>query len=115
MRTRNGPTASEWLRLRPEMKYLSLEDFARLDYGRLLWKNPAVRARLLAHWQDPRHPYRERFAARRELVEALLTAPADRIDAIAETHHTSLRAALREIPPVFGHFWSDSEPSNTSP
>lgn len=90
------------------MKYLPLDDFARLDYGRLLWKNPPSRARLLAHWTDPRHPHRDRFLARREMVESLLSAPVDGLDAAAESHGTSVRAALREIPPIFGHFWSDS-------
>ncbi len=91
------------------MKYLPLADFARLDYGRLLWKNPQARNRLLAHWTDPRHPHRERFLARRELIESMLEAPLKELDAVAEHHGTSLRAAIREIPPVFGHFWADSK------
>jgi hypothetical protein len=90
------------------MKYLPVDDFARLDYGRLLWTNSRTRARLLAHWTDPRHPYRERFAERRALVEAILSAPVKELDAVARHHDTSLRAILREIPPVFGHFWRDS-------
>jgi hypothetical protein len=90
------------------MKYLPLDDFARLDYGRLLWNNPGARTRLLTHWTDARHPHRERFLARRELVEALLSAPVDGLDAAAASHGSSVRAALREIPPVFGHFWAAS-------
>jgi len=93
------------------MKYLPLDDFARLDYGRLLWKNPRARARLLAHWTDARHPHRQRFLAARQLVEELLSVPVEKFDAIAAGRGSSLRAAIREIPPVFGHFWSDSEPS----
>lgn len=91
------------------MKYLSWDDFARFEYGRLLWKSPQGRKHLLAHWTDPRHPHRERFLARRELIESMLEEPLDELDAIAERHGTSGRAAIREIPPVFGHFWSDSE------
>ena len=33
-------------------KYPNYDDLARFEYGRLLWKNPRVRARLLAHWTD---------------------------------------------------------------
>jgi hypothetical protein len=90
------------------MKYLPLDDFARLDYGRLLWKNPVARARLIAHWTDRRHPHRDRFLARRDLIEALLSAPVDQLDSVVEAHGSSVRAAMREIPPVFGHFWADS-------
>ncbi len=108
----SGPTASELLHARPEMKYLPADDFARLDYGRLLWKNPQARARLLAHWTDPRHPYRERFAENRTLVEAILGLPAEQLEDVARQHDSSLRAIIREIPPVFGQFWKDSLPTS---
>jgi hypothetical protein len=91
----SGPTASELLHARPEMKYLPAADFARLDYGRLLWKNPKARARLLAHWTDPRHPYHERFAEHRTVVESILSAPVERLDDISRHHGISLRAILR--------------------
>ncbi|HEY5792511.1 MAG TPA: hypothetical protein VIS74_04385 [Chthoniobacterales bacterium] len=104
----SGAVASELLFDRPEFKYFPPEDFARLDYGRLLWKAPAGRARLLAHWNDPRHPYRERFLRHRPLLESLLSCALDRLDDAAVEHGQSLRAAIREIPPVFGHFWADS-------
>jgi len=95
------------------MKHLPLHDFARLDYSRLLWRNSAARARLLAHWTDSRHPYRERFLARRELIEALLAAPVEEMEASTRRHGSSLRAAIREIPPVFGQFWAVSKMPGT--
>ena len=108
MRTPSGLTASELLYGRADLKYLPPHDFARLEYGRMLWKNRRTRARLMAHWQDKRHPYRERFARSRQLILALLSAPVAEFQEIVEDHNTSLRAAIREIPPVFGHFWTDS-------
>ena len=52
--------------------YPNYDDIARLTYGQRLWRRPGMRARLLAHWMDARHPYRERFAEHRELVESVL-------------------------------------------
>ena len=51
------------------------QDYAKLEYGRLLWKNPASRERLLRHWTDPRHPHAERFKEWRPEVEKLLQSP----------------------------------------
>lgn len=92
---------------RPDLKYLPPDDFARLDYGRLLWKNPRARAHLVAHWLDERHPHHERFAANRELVADLLSSPVDELEKVAARARTSLRAAIREIPPVFGQIGTD--------
>jgi len=89
--------------------YFVPDDWARLQYGRLLWKRPATKVRLLAHWSDPRHPYSERFLNRyRPLVERLLEsteADNDRLDAELRTEGHSLRTIMREIPPVFGDFY----------
>jgi hypothetical protein len=30
-----------------------VEEYAKLEYGRLLWRVPAYRERLLNHWHDP--------------------------------------------------------------
>ncbi len=90
------------------MKLFSYDDRARLEYGRMLWKNPAMRARLLTHWTDARHPYHERFQSQRKEVEALLESPAARdeqIDQELQQRGLSLRAIAREIPPVFGSFF----------
>ena len=88
---------------------LLMHDQARLEYGRLLWKRPTARARLLRHWTDPRHPYAERFAREyRALVERVLTATAgedDALDAELRKQGKSLRSVVREIPPVFGSFY----------
>jgi hypothetical protein len=86
------------------------DDIARLEYGRMIWRRPAMRARLLAHWLDPRHPYRERFIERSALVESVLDSGES--DAALQrrllTSGTSLRCVAREVPPVFGAFWPAS-------
>jgi hypothetical protein len=89
--------------------YASYEDQARLEYGRLLWKRPAAKARLLSHWTDPKHPHAERFQrVYRQHVERLLASTPDsdvRLDAEFQAQGLSLRAVAREIPPVFGSFY----------
>ncbi len=88
---------------------LLLHDQARLEYGRLLWKRPSARARLLRHWTDPRHPYADRFAREyRTLVERVPIGTAeedDTLDAELRKQGQSLRSIVREIPPVFGSFY----------
>ncbi|HEY1048786.1 MAG TPA: hypothetical protein VGE39_03485 [Prosthecobacter sp.] len=88
---------------------LPVHDQARLEYGRLLWRRPSARARLLKHWQDERHPYSERFAETyRPWVEKVLEAKEEADDALDEElslHGLSLRVVVREIPPVFGSFY----------
>src|SRR6266550_9526123 len=87
--------------------YQNYQDEARFEYGRRMWRIPEMRARLLAHWLDERHPWRERFIERRQLIEQILTSDATQ----EELHHqllsfgTSLRCVAREIPPVFGSFF----------
>ncbi len=92
--------------------YAMLQDLARLQYGRLLWKTTARRARLLRHWTDERHPYRDRFLETwRPVVEEVLAAdPAHdlELDARLKSRGLSLRVAVREIPPVIGSFFADS-------
>jgi hypothetical protein len=91
------------------MRRLLYQDEARLEYCRLFWRDPTRKARLLAHWQDERHPYRERFIETwRPLVERVLSAsPADddTLDAALQSEGLSLRVIVKEIPPVFGSFW----------
>jgi len=88
----------------PLGKYASYQDLGRLEYGRLLWAKPSTRARLLRHWTSPAHPHHARFAAHRELVERVLDPGMDDIalDAALRAQGQSLRAVVREIPPVFG-------------
>ena len=85
-------------------KYASYQDLARLEYGRLLWAKPSTRARLLRHWTSPEHPHHVRFAAQRGLIEKVLPPGADdvELDAALRAQGHSLRAVVREIPPVFG-------------
>ena len=87
--------------------YVSYDDVARFEYGRRLWRQPAMRQRLLALWLDERHPHRERFLAQRDLVEDILStdeSPAS-LDRRLRKQGISLRAAAREIAPVFGSFF----------
>ncbi len=92
--------------------YPNYDDIARFEYGRLLWHSPAMRARLLNHWSDPRHPYRERFLCQCELLEAVLSSPETEteLDERLRSRGTSLRCVVREIPPVFGSFFSSNVP-----
>jgi hypothetical protein len=87
--------------------YPNYDDVTRFEYGRRIWNNPAMRARLLAHWQDERHPGRERFQARCELIEEVLASsdPPELLDRRFRDRGTSLRCVAREIPPVFGSFF----------
>lgn len=91
------------------------QDGARLEYGRILWKNPGARARLIKHWTDPRHPHHQRFEENRERVETLLqSSPAedDTLDEKLRREGLSLRVLAREIPPVFGSFWGTKTPDS---
>lgn len=88
---------------------LALE--ARLEYGRRFWRDPVKRERLLRHWLDVRHPYSDRLRERwLPLVDRVLRSPPggdDALDAALQAEGSSLRAVVREIPPVFGSFFND--------
>jgi hypothetical protein len=87
--------------------YRNYDDEARFEYGRLLWRSPAARARLLKHWTDSRHPYRHRFLEQRELIESVLASEEaeEQLDRRLRQRDSSLRCVAREIPPVFGSFY----------
>src|SRR5438128_12640431 len=87
--------------------YPNYDDIARFDYGRQMWRLPDMRARLLRHWTDARHPYNERFAAQRELIEEVLSSQdsALALDQRLRRRATSLRCVAREIPPIFRTFF----------
>jgi len=72
-----------------------------------MWRLPEMRARLLKHWLDERHPYRERFLRQRQLIEEILasTDSEEVLDRRLRSHQTTLRCVSREIPPVFGSFF----------
>ena len=87
---------------------IHFQEYAKLEYGRLLWRVPASRERLLRHWRDPRHPHAERFAAHEAEVRRILESPkgSDReLDAELRQHNLSLRVVVKEIPSVFGSFF----------
>ena len=88
-------------------EYPNYDDIARFEYGRRMWRRPAMRARLLAHWLDQRHPYRDRFREQREMIESVLSSDrsAAELDLGLRAQGSSLRAIAREIPPVFGSFF----------
>jgi hypothetical protein len=87
--------------------YVSYDDVARFAYGQRLWHQPAMRARLLSHLLDERHPHRDRFRAQRKRIEDILSTeePTVLLDRRLRGEGTSLRAVAREIPPVFGSFF----------
>jgi hypothetical protein len=92
----------------PEMSvwgsYPNYQDIARFEYGRLLWRVPEMRERLLSHWLDPRHPHRERFGEHRALIEEVMTSDEslEVLDSAFRQRGSSLRSVVREIPPIFG-------------
>jgi hypothetical protein len=87
--------------------YVCYDDVARFTYGRRLWRQPEMRRRLLKHWLDERHPYRDRFVARRQIVEDILSTdePPVAVDRRLRKQGASLRSVVREIPPIFGGFF----------
>ena len=98
--------------------YAMPHDLARLYYGRLLWRKARTRERLLRHWTDERHPYRDRFLETwRPVVEEVLEAdPADdfALDARLKTRGLSQRVVVREIPPVIGSFFAESRAQDSA-
>ena len=81
------------------------QEYAKLEYGRLLWRVPAYRERLLNHWRDPRQPHAGRFAEHEADVRHLLESPKGsdaELDAELQQRGLSLRVVVKEIPSVFG-------------
>ena len=84
------------------------QEYAKLEYGRLLWRRPENRERLLRHWRDPRHPHAERFAEHEADVQRALESAAGSdaaLDAEFRERGLSLRVVVKEIPSVFGSFY----------
>ena len=84
------------------------QEYAKLDYGRMVWRIPAFRERLRRHWRDPRHPHAERFAEHEADVRYLLESPKGsdaKLDAELQQRGLSLRVVVKEIPSVFGSFF----------
>lgn len=90
--------------MNPLGKYASYQDLARLEYGRLLWKNGTARTRLIKHWTSGENPYRDLFADKKQLIERVLSSEVDyeQLDRQLREEGHSLRSVVREIPPVFG-------------
>jgi hypothetical protein len=84
------------------------QEYAKLEYGRMVWRDPQFRERLLRHWRDPRHPHADRFAEHEADVRYILESPKgsdDKLDAELQKRGSSLRAVVKEIPSVFGSFF----------
>lgn len=84
------------------------QEYAKLEYGRILWRNRASRERLLRHWRDDRHPHAERLAEHEAVVRELLESPKrsdEKLDAELRKRGLSLRVVVKEIPSVFGSFF----------
>jgi hypothetical protein len=86
-----------------------LEDLARLEYSRLLWRNSRTRRRLLHVWEHPKHPHRERFHENRPLVVGLLECedPQRYVETLPGGVW-SLRTLTREIPCMIWELWDES-------
>lgn len=84
------------------------QEYAKLEYGRMVWRDPEFRQRLLRHWKDPRHPHADRFAEHEADVCYILESPKDsdaELDTALHRRGSSLRAVVKEIPSVFGSFF----------
>jgi hypothetical protein len=87
---------------------IHFQEYAKLEYGRLVWRNPEFRERLLRHGRDPRHPHAERFAEHETEVRHILESPKDsdaELDVELRQRGLSLRVVVKEIPSVFGSFF----------
>jgi hypothetical protein len=87
---------------------IHFQEYAKLEYGRLLWRVPEYRERLLRHWHDPRHPHAARFAEHEAEVSHLLESAKSsdaELDAELRQRNLSLRVVVKEIPSVFGSFF----------
>ena len=91
--------------LAEKLEYVSLDDKAKLFYGRILWKTERGRQLLLNHWLHPEHHHRERFIKFRPIIERILNADAkddEILEVELEKDGWSLRSAMREIPSIAG-------------
>ncbi len=87
---------------------IHFQEYAKLEYGRMVWRSLEFRERLLRHWTDPRHPHADRFARHESEVRHILESPKGSdaaLDAEFRRRGSSLRAAVKEIPSVFGSFF----------
>ncbi len=84
---------------------------ARLPLGSLhgLHGHPHKREPLLRHGLDERHPYSARLRDHwLPLVDRVLRSEPDHddsLDAALQSEGSSLRAVVKDIPPVFGSFF----------
>lgn len=91
---------------------IHFQESAKLEYGRLLWRRPEYRQRLLEHWRDPRHPHADRFSKWETEVQRILYSVPNsdaELDAELRQRGSSLRMVVKEIPSVFGSFFGDTD------
>ena len=87
---------------------IHFQEYAKLEYGRLVWRNPEFCERLLRHWRGPRHPHAGRFAEHEAEVRHILESPKGSDNELAaelRQRNLSLRVVAKEIPSVFGSFF----------
>jgi hypothetical protein len=87
---------------------IHFQEYAKLEYGRMVWRVPEFQKRLLRHWRDPRHPHAERFAENEANIRYVLESPKGSdatVDAELRKRGLSLRVVVKEIPSVFGSFF----------
>lgn len=84
--------------------YPNYDDMAKLEYGRILWKSRTEKTRPLSHWMNPLHPHAQRCVENRAVIEEILESNLtdEALDLSLRDRDSSLRAASREIPSVFG-------------
>ena len=85
---------------------IHFQEYAKLEYGRRVWRIPHFRERLLRHWRDPRHPHAERFAEHEAEVRRILESPEGsdaELDAELRQRQLSLRVVVKEIPSTSPH------------
>jgi hypothetical protein len=87
----------------PWGKYPVYKSIARFEYGRLLWKNPSLRQRMLAHGSDFMHPSHRRFLDYQEAFEEVLSSSTsgEELDRDLRKRILSLRVVANETPSVF--------------
>ena len=87
-----------------------LEELARREYSRLLWRNPKNRHRLLYMWEHPKHPDRERFKAERRFIVSLMECADPKSFAASLPEKSwSIQALSRHVPVTIWNLWDESK------
>ena len=87
---------------------MSQEDATRLHCSRVFWRSLKSRDMMLAHWNHPEHPSRDRWKNYSAVIEEVLSFVGDdsELDKSLRERKLSLRVVIREIPPIIGSIWA---------